>query len=173
MDAQLPAPSTGEKSHVIIGCCNLVEREGSYLLVQEGKPSARARFNLPAGKPEVGETLVEAAVREAKEETGLDVTVEYIVGLYQCPQTSEGFGVVNFVFASNIVAGEIVTSTAHPDVRYFSRAEIRELATKRMLRGSHIELAIDDHALGKRLSLDVVRVVPASPLPLAARRSSP
>src|SRR5688500_17184701 len=88
------APASG----VIIGCGNLVERAGSYLLVREGKASARARFNLPAGKPEVGETLIEAAVREAKEESGLDVTVDHLVGLYHCPQTSEGFGVLNIVF---------------------------------------------------------------------------
>lgn len=162
MDAAPPGPSTHEALNVIIGCCNLVEREGSYLLVRESKASARARFNLPAGKPEVGETLIEAAVREAKEETGLDVTIDHIVGLYQCPQTSEGFGVVNFVFASRVAAGEIVISKAHPEVRYFSRAEVSDLAAQRMLRGSHIELAMDDHARGQRLSLDVLRVVPAS-----------
>jgi 8-oxo-dGTP pyrophosphatase MutT (NUDIX family) len=151
--------------NVIVGCCNLVESEGAYLLVRESKPSAGARFNLPAGKPEVGETLVEAAVREAKEETGLDVTVDHIVGLYQCLQTGEGFGVVNFVFASRVVGGEIAISEAHPEVRYFSRAEVSDLAGRRMLRGSHIELAMDDHARGHCLALDVLRVVPASRLP--------
>ena len=150
---------------VIIGCCNLVEREGSYLLVRESKPSARGRFNLPAGKPELGETLVEAAVREAKEETGLDVEVDHIVGLYQCPRTSEGFGVVNFVFASRVTAGEIVVSEAHPEVRYFTRAEVSDLARRRLLRGSHIEPAMDAHARGQRLPLDILQVVPNSPLP--------
>lgn len=150
---------------VIVGCGNLVERHGSYLLVRESKPSARARFNLPAGKPEVGETLAEAAVREAKEETGLDVAVDHLVGLYQCPQTSEGFGVVNFVFASRVVGGDLATSSAHPEVGFFTRAEIRDLAGRRLLRGTHIELAIDDHARGQRLPLDVLHVVPASRLP--------
>src|SRR4051812_16105074 len=71
----------------IIGCCNLIADNSRYLLVQEAKPSAWSRYNLPAGKPERGETLVQAAVREAKEETGLDVTVEHLVGIYQCPRT--------------------------------------------------------------------------------------
>jgi ADP-ribose pyrophosphatase YjhB (NUDIX family) len=159
-------------SGVIIGCGNLVELDGSYLLVREGKPSARGRFNLPAGKPEVGETLVGAAVREAKEETGLDVTVEHIVGLYHCPQTSEGFGVVNVVFASSVIGGKIATSDAHPEVRYFTRAEVADLAARRLLRGSHIELAIDAHAVGQRLPLDLLRVVPASPLPAPAASES-
>lgn len=150
---------------VIIGCCNLVQKAGSFLLVRESKASARDRFNLPAGKPEVGETLVEAAVREAKEETGLDVVVDHIVGIYQCPKTSEGFGVVNFVFASRVTSGSVTTSEAHPEVRYFSRPEVSDLAARRLLRGTHIELAIDAHASGHRLPLDILDIVPASPLP--------
>ena len=148
---------------VIIGCCNLVERDGSYLLVREGKPSARGRFNLPAGKPEIGETLIEAAVREAKEESGLDVTVDHIVGLYHCPENDEGFGVLNVVFGSSVTGGEIVTSDAHPEVRYFTRAEVADLSARHLLRGSHIELAMDTHALGQRLPLDLVRVTDHEP----------
>lgn len=45
---------------VIIGCCNLVADDDRYLLVREGKPSARGRYNVPAGKPHDGETLVDA-----------------------------------------------------------------------------------------------------------------
>ena len=132
--------------------------------MREAKESARRRYNLPAGKPEVGETLIEAAEREAKEETGLEIAVDYLVGLYHCPQTSEGFGVVNFVFACRAVGGELRTSAQHPDVRYFTRAEVAELARERLVRGTHIERAIDDHARGKKLPLELVEVVPASPL---------
>ncbi len=90
----------------IIGCCNLIGDEiGGYVLVQESKPSAWSRYNLPAGKPEVGETLTEAAVREAQEEAGLTVSVSHLIGVYECPQTSEGFGVVNFVFYSEVIGG--------------------------------------------------------------------
>jgi len=137
--------------------------------VREAKPSARSRFNLPAGKPEVGETLVEAAVREANEETRLDVVVDHLVGIYQCPRTSEGFGVVNFVFASHVVGGTITTTPAHPEVCYFTNDEIASLSRDRKLRGSHIELAIEAFENGERLPLDVVRVLPASPLPSTAR----
>lgn len=153
---------------VIVGCCNLVtDGDGRYLLVQEAKPSARGRFNLPAGKPEVGETLIEAAVREAREETGLAVAVDRLVGLYQCPRTTEGFGIVNFVFRSQVTGGTLTTSAAHPVVRYFSRAEIRTMASERRIRGTHIELAIDDHVSGRSLPIDVIKVVPPSPMPLS------
>ena len=154
-------PETG----VIIGCGNVIEQGSAYLLVKESKRSARSRFNLPAGKPEVGEALMEAAAREAEEESGLQVRVEYLIGMYQCVRTSEGFSVVNFVFASTVTGGAIRTTAAHPQVEYFSRDEIRELGRRRLLRGSHIELAIDAYVRGDRLPVDLVRVVPASPLP--------
>jgi ADP-ribose pyrophosphatase YjhB (NUDIX family) len=153
---------------VIIGCCNLIADGDRYLLVKEAKASARSRYNLPAGKPEVGETLTEAAVREAREETGLTVAIDHLVGIYHCPKASEGFGVVNFVFAVRPLAGTLATSPTHPDVRYFSRVEIAALAAEGMVRGTHIERAIDDHAAGRALPLSIIEVVTASSFPIVA-----
>lgn len=153
---------------VIIGCCNLiVDDAGRYLLVKESKESALGRFNLPAGKPEVGETLIEATVREAFEETGLKVEVDHLVGLYQCPQTTEGFGVLNVVFASHVVGGMVTTSPSHPVVQYFTRNEIAAMAADGLIRGTHIELAIDDHSAGSHLPSDLIQIVPPSPSPQA------
>jgi ADP-ribose pyrophosphatase YjhB (NUDIX family) len=144
MIAEMHAPN----HEVIIGCCNVIAADGRYLFVRESKSSARSRWNLPAGKPE---------------ETGLEVEVEHIVGLYQCPETSEGFAVLNVVFASRVVAGVVATSPEHPEVRYLTRAEIDELAAAGLIRGSHIVRAIDAHACGTRLPLGLIEVVPASP----------
>ena len=148
----------------VIGCSNLVLDGGRYLLVQESKATARARYNFPAGKPEIGETLMEAAAREAREEAGLDVVPEYLVGIYQCARTSEGVGVVNFVFRSQVVGGAITTSEEHPSVGYFTREEIAGLGREGRLRGIHIELAIDQCAAGARIPLETIQIVPSSTL---------
>jgi ADP-ribose pyrophosphatase YjhB (NUDIX family) len=149
---------------VIVGCCNVIADEaGRYLLVRESKESSRRRYNLPAGKPEVGEALAEAAAREALEETGLTVRPERLVGIWHCPQTSEGFGVVNFVFASTIESGEPTASDEHPEVRFFTREEIAELSARRLLRGMHIVPALDVYERGD--TIPGVAVVAASPLP--------
>ena len=154
-----PLPST------IIGCSNLIVDDGRYLLVQESKASARSRYNFPAGKPELGETLAEAAAREAREETGLDVQVEYLIAIYHCPRTSEGVGVVNFVFRSRVVSGELRITAEHPDVRYFTREEVAELGRSDRLRGVHIEMAIDQWDSGARLPLGTVQLVAPARLP--------
>ena len=51
----------------------LKDSEGRYLLVQERQPKAYGLWNLPAGWIDPGESAQEAAIREAKEEVGLDV----------------------------------------------------------------------------------------------------
>jgi 8-oxo-dGTP diphosphatase len=55
----------------------LIEREGKVLVVHTVGPahSNIDRWGLPGGRRELGETLVQAAVREAREETGLEVDV--------------------------------------------------------------------------------------------------
>ncbi len=157
MTAPLPA--------TIIGCSNVIMADGRYLLVQESKASARLRYNLPAGKPELGETLAGAAAREALEETGLQVEPQYLVAIFHCPRTSEGVGVVNFIFRSTVVGGRLRSSVEHPDVGYFSREEVAALGRQQQLRGIHIELAIDQCAAGARLPLGIVQLVDGSPLP--------
>jgi 8-oxo-dGTP diphosphatase len=162
-----PTPPVSSGPSFIIGCCNLITDGSGYLLVQESKPTAWSRYNLPAGKPERGETLAEAAVREAKEETGLDVVISHLVGIYQCSLTSEGFGVVNFVFFADIAGGVLTPSGAHPVVRFFSTDEIADLVAERMVRGRYIPLAIADHERGIRLSLGLIQSVPAMGRPAA------
>jgi 8-oxo-dGTP diphosphatase len=161
--------SEGPAPAVVIGCCNLIRNDsGCYLLVKESKASARGRFNLPAGKPELGETLTAAAVREAQEETGLQVVVDHLVGIYHCPRTSEGFGVVNFVFFSEVVGGILRASTAHPVVRYFTTDDIAQMVTSRMIRGRHVPGAIADHEVGRRLPNSLVQVVSSMEFPRQA-----
>jgi len=65
----------------------IVARDGRFLLVEERADSPaggtrRLVYNQPAGHVEKGETLEQAAVREALEETGWDVRLTGFLGLY-------------------------------------------------------------------------------------------
>ncbi len=57
----------------------LILREGRVLLVKRGQPPARGEWSIPGGVVEVGETLLEAVIREVSEETGLSVIVGPVV----------------------------------------------------------------------------------------------
>jgi len=58
-----------------------IEKEGKYFLVQEGKEYVRGLWSFPGGKVEVGETLSAAALREIREETGMEIKLQGVIGM--------------------------------------------------------------------------------------------
>jgi len=60
----------------------MVEHTGKYLLVQQARSRRQpGKWGPPGGKPDVGETLPDAAVRETTEETGLAIEITGFVGI--------------------------------------------------------------------------------------------
>ena len=59
----------------------LIKKDNSFLLVQENSSRVHGLWNWPQGKIEAGETIEQAAIREAKEETGLNIKIEKSLGV--------------------------------------------------------------------------------------------
>lgn len=76
----------------------VIHREGRFLLVEEHVRGALV-LNQPAGHVEAGERLVDAAVRETLEETGWEVRLTGLVGVYQW-QAPDGVHFLRFAFAA-------------------------------------------------------------------------
>jgi 8-oxo-dGTP diphosphatase len=74
---------------------------------------------LPGGFVDVGETLEAAAIREAKEETGLDVTLEDLLYVYSDPRRDPRRHTVSAVFLGR-AAGEPVGADDADEARAFS-----------------------------------------------------
>ncbi|SRR6266487_2372295 len=104
--------------------------EGKILLHRR---SDNDLWALPGGAMEIGETIAEAAVREVKEETGLAVQPEYVVGIYTNPKHVVAFsnGEVrqqfSLCFACSLVGGTISVSDESFEVAFFSPQEIERL----------------------------------------------
>jgi len=81
-----------------------IEQDGKILLAKQNY--GNRYWSLPGGKMEPGEPIDETARREVKEETGLDIRVGRVVGLYSKPR-ADGLAVC--------FAGEVVGGTLHPD----------------------------------------------------------
>ena len=72
-------------------------------------------WNLPGGGVESGELPTEAVVREVKEETGLDVAIDRLVGVYGKTDKDE----LVFAFVCRIVGGEIAVTDEADKCEYF------------------------------------------------------
>jgi 8-oxo-dGTP diphosphatase len=105
----------------------LIARDGRILLGKRGPGSREpGKWSFPAGFVERGERVERAAAREAHEETGLDVVVGNLVGLY----SSDGETVILAVYEAAAVgvprAGDDLT-----EVGWFAPSELPELAFPR------------------------------------------
>lgn len=59
----------------------IVLDKGALLLVKRDREPAKGQWSLPGGRVESGETLREALVREVREETGVEVDVDGLIGV--------------------------------------------------------------------------------------------
>lgn len=63
----------------------IILQDGKIVLIRRKNPPFQGMWALPGGFVEVGETVEAAAVREAHEETGLDVELKGLVGVFSDP----------------------------------------------------------------------------------------
>jgi 8-oxo-dGTP diphosphatase len=85
--------------------------DGDLVLVRRGVEPFKDSWAIPGGGVEAGETVEEAAVREAKEETGLDIELETLVGVYSDPKRDPRGPTVSIVFHAHPAGGTLEADT--------------------------------------------------------------
>jgi len=86
----------------ILSACVLVERDGKILLVQR---SDGLGYTIPGGIVRYKETLEESVCREASEETGYDVQITGLVGVYSAVDRDPRFRAVSVAYRGQIIGG--------------------------------------------------------------------
>jgi 8-oxo-dGTP diphosphatase len=119
------------RTNIVAGV--VLKRDGKYLLVQEKQPRAYKLWNLPAGRVDVGDTIEQTAIKEAKEEAGFDVEIIRKIDIFQ-ENVNEP---AKHAFEAKIVGGELkFPKNEILDAEWFSYKEIINM--KNELRGSWI-----------------------------------
>ncbi len=95
---------------------SIVECDGRFLLVEE-RIHGELLLNQPAGHLEAGESLVDAAVREAFEETGWEVRPIGVVGIYQWCSPRSGDQYLRVAFRAEAVRHDATATLDHGIVR--------------------------------------------------------
>lgn len=96
-------PALGKTVTYIVACV-IINENNEVLMIQEAKKSCAGKWYLPAGRMEMGETIIEAATREVLEETGLNITISTLLGL-ECA----GGSWYRFLLTGRVLGGELKT----------------------------------------------------------------
>lgn len=105
----------------------IITDDGKVVLVKRSFDPYKDHWALPGGMVDYGETVEDTVIREAKEETGFDIKIEKLVGVYSDPNRDPRGHFVSVCFLSKIVGGELKTSQETKDVKLFSRDELKSL----------------------------------------------
>jgi 8-oxo-dGTP diphosphatase len=97
-----------------------IRKEESILLVKQDY--GQQYWSLPGGVMEAGESIEQAAVREVREETGLEIRLGRLVGVYSKP----GRGELALTFEGEASGGELRADNEIMEARFFPLAELPE-----------------------------------------------
>ena len=88
----------------------LFDESGKRVLMVKNKGSQGSYYTLPGGRVEKGETLQEAAIRETKEETGIDIEIEGIIFVNEAFIENVKQHSIFITFKGKHIGGDLVLS---------------------------------------------------------------
>lgn len=141
-----------ERPHATVAA--VVERDGRYLLVKELK-DGKIVYNQPAGHLEAGESVIDAAIRETREETGWRILPTRFGSLisYHAPNGITYLRATLIAEAIEEIPGAELDDGILEAV-WLNWEEI--LMLEDQLRSPIVKKVIDDHRLGISYPLDLI-----------------
>ncbi|MFD1676619.1 NUDIX hydrolase [Alicyclobacillus fodiniaquatilis] len=121
--------------HSVSAAAVVVNEHGEILLIK----GPRRGWEPPGGVVELGESIESAAVREVKEESGVEIEIVKFCGIFQNLEK----GVVATMWLARAIGGELTTSEESLEVGYFTIEQAMEMITWHTFR-ERIQLTLDE-----------------------------
>jgi 8-oxo-dGTP pyrophosphatase MutT (NUDIX family) len=134
----------------------MMARDGRFCLVEE-EVDGRLVYNQPAGHWERGESLLDACVREALEETAQRFRPTHLLGVYRWYHPAQDLTFLRFAFVGDVLGAE-AGRALDPEIRrvlWLTPDEVRGLAPRH--RSPLVMTCVDDHLAGRRYPLEALR----------------
>jgi 8-oxo-dGTP pyrophosphatase MutT (NUDIX family) len=141
--------------HPEVTVAAIVELDRRFLMVEE-RIASRLVLNQPAGHLEDGETLVEAVIRETREETAWAFRPDALVGTYLWRNPVDGRSFLRFAFCGSVDDHRPQQPLDKGIVRALWISHDQLLAQSARLRSPLVLSCLEDYLLGKRQALDSV-----------------
>lgn len=151
------SPAISDRPRVTVAA--IVERDGHFLFVEERDTQGQLVINQPAGHLEVGESLVEAVIREAFEETAWRVDPRALVGVYVWGKADRSVTYLRVAVVADPleeVQGQGLDEGIERAI-WLSRNELVERQAQH--RSPLVLQCVDDYLAGACYSLDVLKTV--------------
>jgi ADP-ribose pyrophosphatase YjhB (NUDIX family) len=94
--------------------------DGGIVLLKRGVEPALGKWVFPGGYVDRGESVQEAAVRETKEESRLDVKLNALLNVYSYPRSPN----VIVVYTAEVIGGTLTAADESVEARVFSPGEV-------------------------------------------------
>lgn len=120
----------------IVSAATIVVNEQNEILLIKGPMRG---WEMPGGQVEEGESIKEAAIRETKEETGIEVEIIKFCGIFQNVNRS----ICNTLFLARPIGGQCTTSPESLEVGFFPIDEALNMVTFNNFR-QRIEYCLDE-----------------------------
>ena len=131
-------PSAPNANSLVVGSSAVMTDARNRILLQRRTDSGN--WALPGGAMDIGETFAQSVTREVKEETGFDVRIDRIIGIYSDPAHVFAYddGEVRQEFsiclACTIVGGTLRVSSESTAVEFFSVVDLPDLQMHESIR---------------------------------------
>ena len=142
--------------HVTVAA--VIEHQGRFLMVEE-ETADGLRVNQPAGHLEEGESLLQAVVRETREETAHGFAPRSLIGIYRWQVPPAGVTYLRFCFHGDITEQLLDQPLDNGIIRLLWLPRSDLLKSSRRLRSPLVLTCIDDYLAGHRHALGLLQEV--------------